>query len=81
MRFEELLAFERKEAAQEAAQEAVAQTKKSNTIQNILDLLEDYREIPDALKKKLEQSDIEQLRKYHKLAARAGSRARRSSTP
>ena len=73
MRFEELLAFERKEAAQEAAQEAVEQTKKSNTIQNILDLLEDYGEIPDALKEKLEQSDIEQLRKYHKLAARAES--------
>ena len=42
MRFEEFLAYERKEAAQEAAQDT--------RIQSILELLEDYGEIPESLK-------------------------------
>ena len=69
MRFEELIAFERKEAAEEAAKDAFRRI----TIQNILDLLEDYGQIPDILKQKLEQSNSEALRKYHKFAAKADS--------
>lgn len=69
MRFEELIAFERKEAAEEATK-VVSQRV---TIQNILDLLEDYGDIPDILKQKLELSDFESLRKYHKVAAKADS--------
>lgn len=61
MRFEEFIAFERKEAAD------------SIMVQSILDLLEDYGTIPDTLKQKLAQSNSELLRKYHKLAAKADS--------
>lgn len=73
MRFEELIAFERKEAAEEATEQTTKLVSKHTTIQNILDLLEDYGEIPDALIEKLEQSDSESLRKYHKFAAKADS--------
>ena len=66
MRFEELIAFQRKDAAQE--------TKKITMIQDTIDLLEDYGDIPDSLQKKLEATDdIDLLKKYHKLAARAES--------
>lgn len=65
MRFEEIIAFERKDAAQEAAQ--------STKIQAVLDLLEDYGEIPDALKEELRCADSDILKKYLKLAAKADS--------
>lgn len=43
-------------------------------IQNTLDLLEDYGNIPDSLRQKLEATDdIDLLKKYHKLAAKAES--------
>ncbi|MBD5459360.1 MAG: hypothetical protein HDR26_00225 [Lachnospiraceae bacterium] len=62
MRFEEFIYYERKDAAKETIRN------------NILDLLEDYGEIPSWLKEKLEAvNDADLLRKYHKLAARAGS--------
>lgn len=62
MRFEEVIAFERKDA------------EKNTMIQNTLDLLEDYGNIPDSLRQKLKATDdIDLLRKYLKLAARAGS--------
>lgn len=61
MRFEELIAFERADAIQNIK------------IQNILELLEDYGEIPDTLTEKLRQSNDEALKKYHKLAAKANS--------
>ena len=51
MRFEDFIAFERKEEREETA--------KRTTIQNILDLLEDCGEIPEPLKQKLEQSSSE----------------------
>lgn len=62
MRFEEVIAFERKDA------------EKNTMIQNTLDLLADYGDIPDSLRKKLEDTDdIDLLKQYHKLAARAES--------
>lgn len=70
MRFEEFIYYQRKDAAKEAARDATRETTKND----ILDLLEDYGEIPPLLKEKLESvSDIDLLRKYLKLAARAGS--------
>lgn len=69
MRFEELIAFERKDAAEEAAKEAIKDTK----VQAILELLEDYGEIPDTLREKLQCADSENLKKYLKLAAKADS--------
>lgn len=69
MRFEELIAFARKDAAEEAAEKAAKNTK----VQAILELLEDYGEIPDSLPEMLQQSNDEALKKYHKLAARAES--------
>lgn len=61
MRFEELIAFERADAIQNIK------------IQNILELLEDYGEIPDTLTEKLRQSNDEALKKYLKLAAKVNS--------
>lgn len=61
MRFEEFLAYERKEAAQDTR------------IQSILELLEDYGEIPESLKEELQCADSDTLRRYHKLAAKADS--------
>lgn len=69
MRFEELIDWERAEAAEQATQKATQNTK----IQDILELLEDYGEIPDALTERLRQSNDEALKKYHKLAAKADS--------
>lgn len=69
MRFEEFIAFERADAAQKATLEVTRNTK----VQDILELLEDYGEIPDALKQKLIQASPETLKKYHKLAAKADS--------
>lgn len=65
MRFEELIAHERAEAATEAARAAM--------VHAVLELLEDYGEIPDALRQRLQQSNDEALRKYLKLAAKADS--------
>ena len=57
MRFEELIAFERRDAI----------------VQDILSLLEDYGEVPDALKEKLSQTHSEILKIYLKLSAKADS--------
>lgn len=65
MRFEELIAYERADAAEQAIQNI--------KIQNILELLEDYGEIPDTLTEKLRQSNDEALKKYLKLAAKVNS--------
>lgn len=69
MRFEEFIAFERQDEREETTKIVSHRT----TIQNILDLLEDYGEIPETLKQKLEQSNSESLRKYLKLAAKTDS--------
>lgn len=62
MTFEEYLYYQRRNAAKETM------------VQNILELLEDYGEIPNALKEKLEAvEDMDLLKKYHKFAAKVGS--------
>lgn len=66
MKFEEIIASERKEAAEEAAVKTY--------IHNILDLLEDLGPVPAELSRNLyETDDMEVLKKYLKLAARVGS--------
>lgn len=42
-------------------------------VQDILELLEDYGEIPDALEQTLAQASPKALKTYHKLAAKADS--------
>lgn len=69
MRFEELIARERAEAAGQAAERAAQDTK----VQDILELLKDYGEVPDGLTERLQQSNEEALKKYLKLAAKADS--------
>lgn len=69
MRFEEIIAFERKDAAEQAAQAATQNTQ----IQAILELLEDYGEIPDFLNEELHCADSDTLKKYLKLAAKTDS--------
>lgn len=77
MRFEEFIAFERADAARQAATEAVQKTTLEVThttkVQDILELLEDYGEIPNTLEQKLAQASPEALKAYLKLAARADS--------
>lgn len=69
MRFEELIAYERADAAQKATLEVTHTTK----VQDILELLEDYGEIPDTLEQTLTQASPEALKSYLKLAAKADS--------
>ena len=77
MRFEEFIAFERADAARQAATEAVQKTTLEVThttkVQDILELLEDYGEVPDALEQKLAQASPDALKTYLKLAAKADS--------
>ena len=66
MKFEEIVYYREQAAAKEAAKAAVAQ--------DIFDLLSDLGPIPEDLKEKvLGQEDVNILRKWHKLAARAKS--------
>ncbi len=70
MRLDEIIYYEREEAAAEAAEKAVKET----TVQNILDLLEEYGEVPEELREKIAaQDDKETLKRWHKLAARVES--------
>ena len=62
MKFEEIIYYERREAAQEAKR------------QFILELLEEYGTVPDAIKERLEQETNEKvLDKWHKLAIKSCS--------
>lgn len=64
MRYDEIIAWERKDAAEEATKEA--------TRVYIMELLKDYGEIPDSLIEKIEKEDsLEVLKKWLKLAARS----------
>jgi len=66
MKFEEIVYYERKEAAEEAYRE--------QRLEDIWELLEDYGELPGEIKEQMEQEksgDI--LKKWHKLAARSKS--------
>lgn len=48
--------------------------KIQDRIESIFELLEDYGEVPEILRKRImEQTDLELLRKWHKIAARAES--------
>lgn len=73
MRFEEFIAFERADAARQAVQKATLEVTHTTKVQDILELLEDYGEVPDALEQKLAQASPEVLKTYHKLAAKADS--------
>ena len=73
MRFEEFIAFERADAAKQAAQQATSEATHTAKVQDILELLEDYGEVPDALKQELMQANPETLKLYLKLAAKADS--------
>ena len=62
MRLDDIIYYEREEAAKET------------TVQNILDLLEEYGKVPEELKEKIAaQDDKETLKDWLKLAARSES--------
>lgn len=66
MRFDEIIYWER----QDAAEEAVAKTRK----ESILELLEEHGVVPESIKEKIQAEDsTETLKAWHKLAAKAGS--------
>lgn len=70
MRYEEIIYYERKEAAEEAARIASKNTK----VQYILELLEEYGDVPENVKSRLnDEEDAEQLKRWHKLAAKVDS--------
>lgn len=70
MDWEEKIYYERRDAAEAAAEEADWKRR----IADILELLEDYGEVPEKLQRRLEaETDAEKLRSLHKLAARAQS--------
>lgn len=63
---------EAKKEAKEEAKKEIREEARTNALQTILDLLEDYGEIPHALVEQLNQEqDPEMLRRWIKLAARA----------
>ena len=66
MRFDDIIAWEREDAQKEAVI--------TNTIQNTIDLLNDYGEVPQSLQDRLTATtDLDILKRWLKLAARAGS--------
>ena len=70
MDWEEKIYYERRDAAEAAAEEADWKRR----IADILELLEDYGEVPAELQRKLEaETDAEKLRSLLKLAARVQS--------
>ncbi len=70
MRLDEIIRYERKDAAEEAAKEAT----KATQIRSILDLLEDLGEVPpSALERFQAETDAEILKRWLKLAAKVGS--------
>lgn len=66
MHYEEIIYYERKEAAEAAAEAAT----KAARVQDILDLLEEYGEVPETVKRRLnEEENADVLRKWLKVAA------------
>lgn len=65
MHYEEIINYERKEAAEEAIRAA--------RVQDILDLLEEYGEVPENVKLRLEEETSDTLKQWYKLAAKADS--------
>lgn len=67
MKYEEIIAYERRDAAEKAAQETAVWVKRKD----ILELLEDYGDIPQSLREKIgEESSEAVLKKWLKLAAK-----------
>lgn len=65
MLLEEKIAYERKEAARTA--------DRNRRVADILELLEDYGEIPERIRDKIEsETNPDTLKRWHKLAAKAG---------
>ncbi|MCM1025548.1 MAG: hypothetical protein NC432_03895 [Roseburia sp.] len=63
-----------RETAERVERETAERTARENTVENILELLEEYGEIPDLLQQELAKTeDIGLLKRYHKLAAKADS--------
>lgn len=70
MKYEDIIDYERRDAAKTATQTATLNTK----IQDICELLEDYGAIPEELMDKLNnEKDLKVLAKWLKLAAKADS--------
>ena len=70
MRLDEIIYYERKDAAKEAAAEAT----RAAQIRSILDLLEDLGEIPPSVLERFQaETDAEILKRWLKLAAKVGS--------
>ncbi|MDO4331150.1 MAG: hypothetical protein Q4C58_00490 [Eubacteriales bacterium] len=70
MRYEEIIYYERKEAAEEAARAATKNTK----VQDILELLEEYGDVPAKVKSRLEtEENPDTLKRWLKLAAKVDS--------
>lgn len=74
MKYEDIIDYERKDAAKAAAEAATKAATLNTTIQCICELLEDYGSIPEDLMKKLNsETDLKVLAKWLKLAAKADS--------
>ena len=70
MKFEEIIYYERQDAAKEADKQATLRTK----MQDILELLEEYGVVTQEVRARLaEEKDEAVLKKWHKLAARVAS--------
>lgn len=64
MKFEEIISYAKRDAAIDA--------EKKTRVQSILELLEDYGDIPEELIQKLnDEESLEVLKKWHKLAAKS----------
>ena len=74
MTFGDLIDMEREEAANKAAKEATDKATRKTKVMDILELLEEYGEVSESVRSKIEaETDIEILKRWHKLAARVDS--------
>lgn len=74
MKYEDIIYYERRDAAKTAAEAATKTATLNTTIGCICDLLEDYGEIPDSIMDRLNnEKDLKVLAKWHKLAAKSDS--------
>ncbi len=74
MKYEDIIYYERKDAAEEAAKEATKTATLQTQMRCICELLEEYGTIPQSLKERLEnETDTGTLAKWLKKAAKAGS--------
>ena len=74
MTFGDLIDMEREEAANKAAKEATDKATRKTGTEFILELLEEYGEVSESVRSKIEaETDIETLKRWHKLAARVDS--------